>query len=164
MNSKILLAAATALSMTAAVPALAQQSAAPQGQQQNQGQQNHGQQPNAASGQSQAQPTNQAANPSKDEIRQAQRALNDKGFKAGRADGMMGPQTKQALRNFQSKQKLKSSGQLDGATMAALGMNAGANGSNSGPPSTVGRSGNTAKSAPSNNPPSHTQGQSQQNH
>lgn len=55
-------------------------------------------------------------------VREAQRALNDKGFPAGAADGIMGPHTEQALRQFQQAQGLDTTGALDQQTMSALGV------------------------------------------
>ena|SRR5438477_3363994 len=53
-------------------------------------------------------------------VSQAQQALNDKGFSAGPVDGIAGPQTKSALKQFQQSQGLQASGQLDTQTLAAL--------------------------------------------
>ena len=55
-------------------------------------------------------------------VREAQRALNDKGFSAGAVDGVMGPHTEQALRQFQQAQGLGVTGTLDAQTMSALGV------------------------------------------
>ena len=62
-------------------------------------------------------------NLNRDQIEQVQRALNQKGFKAGRADGKMGPQTESAVRSFQQQQKLEASGQINQQTLVALGLN-----------------------------------------
>jgi len=82
--------------------------------------------PQSAQQQSQAQPmqpNNQSqANLSSSQIRQAQQALDQKGFNAGRADGKLGPETKQALQSFQQSQGLQVTGQLDQQTMAKLGI------------------------------------------
>ena len=59
---------------------------------------------------------------SRDEIMQAQQALDQKGFDVGKADGIMGPRTKQALDKFQQQQKLQQTGQLDQNTLSALGV------------------------------------------
>lgn len=58
-------------------------------------------------------------------VRQAQKTLNDRGYKTGGIDGRMGPQTQAALVNFQRAEKLKPTGLLDGATLSALGMQKG---------------------------------------
>lgn len=55
-------------------------------------------------------------------VRQAQKTLNDRGFKTGGIDGKMGPQTQAALVNFQRAEKLAPSGRLDSQTLAALGI------------------------------------------
>jgi putative peptidoglycan binding protein len=55
-------------------------------------------------------------------VREAQRALNDKGFSAGAVDGIMGPHTEKALRDFQQAQGLSVTGDLDQQTLSALGV------------------------------------------
>ena len=55
-------------------------------------------------------------------VRQAQKTLNDRGFRTGGIDGKMGPQTQAALVNFQRAEKLQPSGKLDRQTLAALGL------------------------------------------
>ena len=49
-----------------------------------------------------------------------QMALNSLGYPVGRADGVLGPHTRAELRRFQSAAGLRATGQLDGATIAAL--------------------------------------------
>lgn len=56
-------------------------------------------------------------------VRQAQKALNDRGFRTGGIDGRMGPQTQAALVNFQRAEKLQPTGRLDRQTLGALGLN-----------------------------------------
>jgi hypothetical protein len=58
----------------------------------------------------------------RDEIRQVQIMLNQKGFNVGEPDGVMGERTKSALIQFQRKQGLQASGQIDQQTMGALGV------------------------------------------
>lgn len=53
-------------------------------------------------------------------LRKAQMKLNEKGFQAGVADGVMGPGTQRALKTFQGKAGLSQTGQLDMVTIAAL--------------------------------------------
>lgn len=60
-----------------------------------------------------------------EQVRQAQQALNDKGFSAGGADGKLGPKTKKALKQFQKSQSLAQSGSLDEKTIVALGIQPG---------------------------------------
>lgn len=69
---------------------------------------------------SNAQSGNEARNQSV--VRDAQRALNDKGFSAGAVDGVMGPHTESALRQFQQAQGLDTTGTLDQQTESALGI------------------------------------------
>lgn len=57
-----------------------------------------------------------------DTVRNAQAALNDKGYDVGTVDGQLGPVTRAAVRRFQADQGLAQSGSLDGATLAALGV------------------------------------------
>ena len=51
-----------------------------------------------------------------------QQKLNERGFFAGRVDGLWGPDTSAAVRNFQQKNSLPPSGQLDPGTLQALGI------------------------------------------
>ena len=60
---------------------------------------------------------------SSDMVRTAQQALKEKGFDPGPVDGMMGPRTQQAIKQFQESQaNLKPTGKLDQQTLAALGI------------------------------------------
>src|SRR5262245_38705632 len=59
---------------------------------------------------------------SKDDIRNAQQALKDKGMYTGPVDGAMNAETKKALRDFQQKNNLKVTGTLNQEAMAALGV------------------------------------------
>jgi len=54
------------------------------------------------------------------QVRQVQTALKDRGFDPGPTDGMMGPKTMKAIRNFQSSQGMTASGMIDEATLVAL--------------------------------------------
>jgi hypothetical protein len=58
-------------------------------------------------------------------IKQAQQKLSAAGHDAGPADGVMGPKTAQALRDFQQAKGIEASGQLDARTLAALGLESG---------------------------------------
>ena len=76
----------------------------------------------------QYQPTQQSQwiNPSrlsKQEVRQIQQALDKKGMKAGRVDGIWGPETAGAMRRFQTERKINAHGHLTQQTLAALGVN-----------------------------------------
>ena len=50
----------------------------------------------------------------------AQNALNSQGYDVGRADGVMGPNTKSALMRFQADHNLPQTGALDAPTLNAL--------------------------------------------
>lgn len=54
-------------------------------------------------------------------IRQVQQALTKKGFDPGPIDGVLGPQTEQALRKFQDYYGIKVTGRIDNQTLYALG-------------------------------------------
>jgi peptidoglycan hydrolase-like protein with peptidoglycan-binding domain len=56
------------------------------------------------------------------EIRQVQEALKNQGHDPGPVDGVMGPQTRQALRAFQSSNGLKQTGMLDPETKQKLNI------------------------------------------
>ncbi len=120
MRTSMLVCLATALPLAAAAPAMAQQ------QPQNNKMQQSQQQPPAANQNSGMAGNQNAANLSEDQIRQVQQALDQKGFHAGRADGKLGPETKSALNQFQKKQGLQTTGELDEQTLAALGIGGGA--------------------------------------
>jgi len=55
-------------------------------------------------------------------VRTAQQALRDQGYNPGPIDGVMGPRTSAAVRDYQTKEGLTASGQLDDATMDKLGV------------------------------------------
>ena len=57
-----------------------------------------------------------------DVVRRAQEALERAGYEIGFSDGQLGPRTFAAIRRFQSDRYLTPSGQLDDATLAALGV------------------------------------------
>jgi hypothetical protein len=63
------------------------------------------------------------------DVRGSQQALREKGFDPGPIDGVMGPRTTAAVRDFQSKEGLMATGQLDADTRARL---AGLSGAQSG--------------------------------
>jgi peptidoglycan hydrolase-like protein with peptidoglycan-binding domain len=104
----LFLAGIATVSLVAAVPAVAQHS--------------NQQQPQQSSAMQKNTVNNGSANLSQAEIKQAQEALDKKGFKAGSADGKMGPETEQAIKQFQQKEGLQQSGQLDEQTLSALGV------------------------------------------
>jgi peptidoglycan hydrolase-like protein with peptidoglycan-binding domain len=53
-------------------------------------------------------------------VREAQRRLRDQGYYQGPLDGLMTPEMRRAVWNFQKSEDLRPSGRLDPATMAAL--------------------------------------------
>lgn len=74
----------------------------------------------------------QAAAGNKQNMRAAQEVLKDRGMYEGEVDGIMGPKTQAALREFQKKEGLQETGRLDQQTMSRLGVEkTGATGSSS---------------------------------
>jgi peptidoglycan hydrolase-like protein with peptidoglycan-binding domain len=59
---------------------------------------------------------------SEDLVRSVQQQLRDRGVNAGPVDGIWGPETHQGLQKFQQSQGLQPTGQLDTATLQALGI------------------------------------------
>ena len=55
-------------------------------------------------------------------VRQVQEALKAQGHDPGPIDGVMGPQTKEALRAYQRSQNLTETGRLDSQTAEKLGV------------------------------------------
>jgi peptidoglycan hydrolase-like protein with peptidoglycan-binding domain len=55
-------------------------------------------------------------------VREAQQALKDKGFDPGPADGINGPKTRAAIRDFQKQQNLNADGRLGPQTLGVLGV------------------------------------------
>jgi lipid-binding SYLF domain-containing protein len=58
----------------------------------------------------------------KSDISQAQEILHDKGYYKGSIDGIMGPMTRKAIREYQKAEKLPVNGQLDAQTANKLGI------------------------------------------
>jgi peptidoglycan hydrolase-like protein with peptidoglycan-binding domain len=132
------LLATAALSMPAiAAPNANQQS---QSEPSQQPQQSQSQQPQSQQPQSQAQGTQQNANQaaqnqpkesqtiapdrlSRSQVRQVQLALERNGFQVGRRDGRWGPETTNALKQFQQSKSVQANGELDQQTIADLGLN-----------------------------------------
>jgi hypothetical protein len=65
------------------------------------------------------QPSSEAM-PDRSLVRDTQVALRDAGFDPGRIDGVMGPRTQAALREFQASQGLPQTGRLDPTTQKQL--------------------------------------------
>jgi peptidoglycan hydrolase-like protein with peptidoglycan-binding domain len=55
-----------------------------------------------------------------EQVRRVQQKLNDMGYHAGSVDGVLGPQTASALRQFQQARNLDATGHIDSKTLAAL--------------------------------------------
>jgi peptidoglycan hydrolase-like protein with peptidoglycan-binding domain len=55
-------------------------------------------------------------------VQSVQQALKQKGYDAGTVDGQWGPNTREALRQFQQSQGITPSGNLDEQTLSALGV------------------------------------------
>lgn len=64
----------------------------------------------------------QAAAGNKQQLRAVQEVLKERGMYEGEVDGIMGPKTQAALREFQKKEGLQETGRLDQQTMARLGV------------------------------------------
>lgn len=75
---------------------------------------------------SDAQPMHSQQGVSSDTIRQVQQVLQDKGHNVGPIDGIYGPKTASALREFQRDQGLSATGRVDQQTLASLSVNEGA--------------------------------------
>ena len=56
-----------------------------------------------------------------DGVRQVQQALQKRGYDPGPIDGILGPQTKEAVRKFQDFYGIKARGEIDNQTLYALG-------------------------------------------
>lgn len=59
---------------------------------------------------------------SPDKVKKVQEALKEKGHDPGPIDGILGPQTREALKAFQMANDLKATGQLDEETASKLGV------------------------------------------
>jgi peptidoglycan hydrolase-like protein with peptidoglycan-binding domain len=66
-----------------------------------------------------------AAKVERADVKSAQKALKDKGFDPGPIDGIHGPRTSAAVRDFQKAENITVTGQLDDATMAKLQVRTG---------------------------------------
>jgi peptidoglycan hydrolase-like protein with peptidoglycan-binding domain len=74
--------------------------------------------------QGQTRPQNQMQ-PNRSEDRRIQQALNKQGFSTGHVDGIFGPDTRSALKNFQKQKGINPTGQPTRQTVAALGIKRG---------------------------------------
>jgi peptidoglycan hydrolase-like protein with peptidoglycan-binding domain len=67
-------------------------------------------------------PIASAADLSKEDIQKVQQSLIDKGFHPGNVDGVLGPQTRAGIREYQQSEKLPVTGRLDAETAGKLGV------------------------------------------
>jgi len=92
-----------------------------------------------------------------EQVRAAQQALKDKGHDPGTVDGVMGPKTQAALKDFQKSQGIQETGRLDAETMSKLGVEGRSSAADqstpSASPSTTGSSAPGAKSSDSSAKP-----------
>jgi hypothetical protein len=56
------------------------------------------------------------------QVKEAQQALKTNGYDPGPVDGIMGPQTREAIKNFQNAKGLQATGTLDSHTAQSLGL------------------------------------------
>jgi peptidoglycan hydrolase-like protein with peptidoglycan-binding domain len=132
----VTLLASAALAMPALVPAMAQTNPQTQPQMQHPNAQPQMQHPSAQpqpsrqanqnnGQQQQQQAANQPISPRQlghSGVRQVQQALDKDGFRAGRTDGIYGPETQAALKDFQKSKNIQSNGRLDRQTLSDLGV------------------------------------------
>jgi peptidoglycan hydrolase-like protein with peptidoglycan-binding domain len=70
----------------------------------------------------------------RERVKAVQQALKDKGYDPGAVDGVMGPRTRAALKDFQKKEGVKDTGRLDQETLAKLGVEGQTSGTSASPP------------------------------
>ncbi|MBS3805588.1 MAG: lytic murein transglycosylase [Oleiphilaceae bacterium] len=68
-------------------------------------------------------PPTDTPNLSRNKIQELQETLGQKGFKTGKADGILGPTTRAAIRDYQQRRDLIADGYPDTELFAALGIN-----------------------------------------
>ena len=85
-----------------------------------------------------------------EQVKAVQQALKDKGHDPGEVDGKMGPKTQQAIRDYQQKEGLKTTGRLDSETASKLGVQAKADTSSTSPAASP--SGSSSSGASSSSP------------
>jgi len=92
----------------------------------------HGQSGTSEPSARQEQPQQQSTAPGMEQgtIKQAQEKLSSKGHDV-QADGVLGPKTQAAVKEFQQKEGIQASGRLDTETLAALGVSEGSAGAGS---------------------------------
>lgn len=112
----IILAGVSAIALTFAGGAMAAQSAA-----QNPMPSSTADHAGTSSTQNQAAAKNEANEPAA-EVKQAQEKLKSENLYKGRIDGVLGPETQHALKQFQQQNNLQQTGQLDDQTEQKLGI------------------------------------------
>ena len=75
-----------------------------------------------AAGQQQEQHKGSAQQLSQEEIRQVQQKLSEMGHDPGPVDGIWGPRTQAAVKEFQQQKDIQATGQLDQKTLSELGV------------------------------------------
>jgi peptidoglycan hydrolase-like protein with peptidoglycan-binding domain len=119
-KTTLMLLASAALALPGALPAMAQNSPANQPPQA----QNQAQNPQQPQGQNQ-QASKQSVSSrqlGRRDVRQVQQALNKSGHRVGRADGIMGPRTREALQSYQKSKGMQASGKINQQTLSDLGV------------------------------------------
>ncbi len=94
-----------------------------------------------------------AAAGNREQVQSVQQALKDKGHDPGQIDGVMGPKTKAALKEFQKAEGLKETGRLDAETTAKLGVDSAAAASPRGTSEPSASPGSSTGPAPSSKDP-----------
>jgi peptidoglycan hydrolase-like protein with peptidoglycan-binding domain len=103
--------------------------------------------PNAPSATQAQSPSDASATPtaaSNEDMTEVQSKLASAGLYHGKVDGVNGAETKQALLQFQKKNGLEPTGQLDQQTQEKLGMSGSSSSSGSSSPSSSGSAGNSS--------------------
>lgn len=67
-------------------------------------------------------PLASASNLNKEDIEKVQKSLIDKGYNPGNVDGVLGPRTRAAIRQYQKSETLPVTGRLDADTAGKLGV------------------------------------------
>jgi len=97
-----------------------------------------------------------AASLTKDDVRQAQLELRNMGLYKGSLDGVVGPESKRGLEQFQKNNGLDRTARLDGQTMVALFGNIGISQGSSMPPTTNQGAGSMTNSSGASDVGDHT--------
>jgi hypothetical protein len=96
------------------------------------------------------------------DVRSVQMALKDKGHDPGPIDGVMGPRTSAAIKEFQQKENLPTTGQLDAETKAKLNVASSSSGSSASPSASTPSTSSSPSASPSGTDrPGNKQGQKQ---